>query len=108
MSVLHVVNKDTKFNVAVFMDGERREKVWEASHGSWVTMYVGYPDTVLLDQRSQFPSTELHGLLPAASIKARNVGVESHITLGETERYHAYLRNVYERVRSEHQILHKK
>lgn len=101
-TVLHVVDKDTKFSAATFTKGESSENIWEAFLCSWVAPYIGYPDIVILDQGPQFQSTEFSGLLTAAGIQKKSAGVESHNALGEVERYHAYLRNVFERVQSEH------
>lgn len=50
----------------------------------------------------RFQSSEFLSLLSATGIKGINVGVESHNAIVETERYHAYLRNIYERVRLHH------
>lgn len=101
-TVLHVVDRDTKFSAASFLDGETSKIVWETFLSIWVSTYTGYPDEVILDQGPQFQSKEFKSLLSAAGIKWRDAGVESHNSLGETERYHAFLRNIFERVRHEH------
>lgn len=101
-TALHMVDKDTKFGAAVFLESESSKAVWEAFLSEWVATYIGFPDEVTLDQGPQFQSKEFGNLLLSAGIKRRDAGVESHNSLGETERYHAFLRNVYERVHHEH------
>lgn len=101
-TVLHIVDRDTKFAASTFLRGESTAHVWEAFLMVWVASYVGYPDKVLLDQGSQFQSNEFASLLLAAGIDRKDAGVESHNSLGETERYHAYLRHIFEKARAEH------
>lgn len=101
-TVLHMVDKDTKFSVAIFLDNESSKGVWNAFLTEWVTTYIGYPEEVALDQGPQFQSREFKSLLNYVGIKSKDAGVESHNSLGEEERYHAYLRNIYERVHHEH------
>lgn len=101
-TVLHMVDRDTKFNAAVFLDKETSRDVWEAFLSHWVATYVGFPTEVILDQGPQFQSREFASLLMSAGINRKDAGVESHNSLGETERYHAFLRSVYDRARYEH------
>lgn len=64
--------------------------------------YIGYLDVVILDQGLQIKSTEFSGLLSTAGVQKKRAEVESHNALGEAGRYHAYLRNVFEKVQSVH------
>lgn len=105
-TVLHIVDRDTKFSAATFLIGESTADVWSAFIMKWVTAYIGYPEVVILDQGPQFQSLEFASLLSAAGIKRKDAGIESHNALGEVERYHAYLRNMFEKVRLEHPTLH--
>lgn len=105
MSVLHAVDKDTKFSAACFLERENTEEIWESFMRIWVSPYIGYPDEVSTDQGPQFRATEWKNLLQAAGIKENSSGVESHNALGVGERYHAYLRRVYNKVRAENPTL---
>lgn len=57
-SVLHVVDRDTKFAAACFLAGESSSSVWEAFLSVWVSPYVGYPDCISADQGPQFQRDE--------------------------------------------------
>lgn len=96
------MDKDKKFSAATFLMGEGSENVWEAFLTCWVETYIGFPDTVVLDQGSQFQSSELRSLVQATGINHVDVSFESHNAMQETERYHAYLRNLFERAGLEH------
>lgn len=67
----------------------------------WVTKYVGFPDSIACDQGSIFISAKLGDLCRASGVSLRISGVESHNALGEGERYHAFLRRVYTKVKLE-------
>lgn len=101
-SVLHIVDNDTKFGAATFLESESVVQVWAAFLTSWVESYVGFLDKVILDQGPQFQSKEFRSPLLAAQISSRDAGIESRNSLGKSERYHAYLRNIFKRVRSEY------
>lgn len=68
----------------------------------WVATYIEFSDNDVLDQEKQFQRTEFRSMLQAAGIKHIDAVVEIHNALGETERYHAYLQNVFERMHVEH------
>lgn len=101
-TVLHIVDRDTKFSAAVFKHRESTEKMWKTFVHKWVAAYVGYPDTFILDQGSQFQSAEFASLLIAAGIIRQDAEIESPNSLGEVERYHAHLGNIFEKVHREH------
>lgn len=101
-TVLHIVDRDTKFGAACFLVHETTTAVWEAFLRTWVAPYVGYPECLAFDQGPQFgKSGDWHGLLLSAGIKEQPSGVESHNALGNGERYHAFLRRVFNKVRAD-------
>lgn len=53
-SVLHVVDKYTKFSAAKVLNGESSDKVCETFLSCWVAKYVEFPATVVLDQEPSF------------------------------------------------------
>lgn len=107
ISVLHVVDRDTKFSAATFLSGETTSDVWEAFLCIWVAPYAGYPENIAFDQGRQFTSTEWEHLMRSSNIVMHPSGVESHNALGVGERYHSYLRRVYNKVRADTPILSK-
>lgn len=100
--LLHIIDKDTLFSAACFLNGETVEAVWQAYLDSWVCRYIGHAEAMHIDAAPQFRSAAWQALAQSAGTRLINSGVESHNALGSGERYHEYLRNIYRRVRSEH------
>jgi len=101
-SVLHVVDHDTAFSAAAFTDGERVDVLWQLYCCIWANPYVGHPSFMHADQGPQFKSAAWKALTNSAGVDLQLSGVESHNALGTGERYHAFLRTIYRRVRMEH------
>ena len=99
-ATLHVVDLQTGYSNAVFLNGQTVEDVWTAFLHCWVTTYLGYPSTLRVDQGRQFTAQRWSVRAAAAGIVLKPSGVESHNSLGLGERYHAPLRKIYERVRA--------
>lgn len=97
-TVLHVVDKDTKFSAACFLKGESSAETWNAFMMVWVSVYIGFPDVIAVDQGPQFESLEWTNLVKAAGITEQSSVVERHNALGVGENYHSYLRRVYHKV----------
>jgi hypothetical protein len=55
-TVSAMVDHDTGFSAAKFLDGESTQKVWEAFLTSWALIYHGMPHIRLADQRSVLTS----------------------------------------------------
>ncbi|CDF36767.1 unnamed protein product [Chondrus crispus] len=100
--VLHVVDKDTKFSAAAFLGKETADATWNTFMNIWVCVYIGFPDAMATDQGPQFKSQRWKTLLLLAGIKHFQSGVQSHNALGVGERYHAFLRDIYRKVRLQH------
>ena len=98
-SVLHVVDKHTQFSAAAFLShGETTEDARHLYMTHWVIPYVVYSTEIHVDQGPQFTSEKWKSLLAAAGIQMEESGVESHNALGEGERYHSFLRQIYRKV----------
>ena len=54
--VLHVIDKDTHYSAARFLEGERTEQVWQTFLLCWVSTYVGYADILKAEAGSVFTS----------------------------------------------------
>lgn len=106
-SVLHVAYSDTKFGAACFRKGVSASAVWQAFLDIWVTTYIGYSDIFAIYQGPQYVSHELQVLLQGAGIQIHKSGVESDNALGNGEKYHAYFRNVYSKIRDDESGLKK-
>jgi len=101
-SVLHVVDRDTAFSAAAFTRAEDVETLWQLYNVIWVHPYVGHPSVIHVDQGPQFTSTAWKALAASAGSEVVWSGIEAHNSLGVGERYHAFLRQIYRRVRMEH------
>jgi len=101
-SVLHVVDRDTAFSAAAFTRAEDVETLWQLYNIVWVHPYVGHPAVIHVDQGPQFTSAAWKALAASAGSEVQWSGIEAHNSLGVGERYHAFLRQIYRRVRMEH------
>ena len=102
-TVLHIIDNDTKFGAAQFLQqGESTKNTWDVFVRIWVHQYIGYPDVIQVDQGPQFQSTEWKNYLRSMGIRSQNAGVESQNAIGTVERYHKYLRDIYRKVRMTH------
>ena len=97
--VLHIVDRDTKFSAAAFLKSETTDETWETLMRIWVSVYIGFPETIATDQGTQFQSERWKSLLLMAGIKHQSSGVQSQNALGVGERYHSCLRQIYRKVR---------
>lgn len=95
-TVLHIVDKDTKFSAATFLQGEKTNDVWNAFVLKWVGRYIGYPEKVVLDQGPRFQSADFAALLNSAGVDRKDTGLKSHKykSFRKVERYHACFRNI--------------
>lgn len=100
-SVLHAVDRSTQYNAARFLSSESTSAVLSTFDLMWVQIYVGLPDVVVCDQRYVFASAEWEATLRLHDAKRQISGVESHNAFGVGERYHALLRRVLEKVRTD-------
>ena len=104
-SVLHVVDRDTAFSAAAFTNTERADALWQLYCSIWAHPYIGHPSCMHVDQGPQFTSAAWKALATSAGVDLLWSGVESHNALGTGERYHAFLRRIYRRVRKEHPLV---
>lgn len=73
-----MMDRDTKFSAATFLQRETSAKVLVFLLCCWAATYVGFSDEVMLDQGTQFHSFEFRSQLSAANIKRKDGGIESH------------------------------
>ena len=99
--VLHIVDRDTEFNAAEFLQNKTAEETWNVYMRAWVTSLIGYSDEIHAYQGPQFRAKECKTFAGMAGIKLTLSDVERHNSLGMGERYHEYLRKTYMKVRDE-------
>lgn len=100
---LHIIDKYTLFSSASFLsDGEKTKDVWHAYMTTCLLLYIGYSETIHVDQGTQFQLEEWKSLLAEARIRHDESGVESHNAPGSGERYHSFSANIYRKVQAQH------
>lgn len=104
---LHLVDNHTIYQNAEFITTNLKDAgaLWETFLRCWVTVFIGYPSTMRLDQESSFHSVEFRKLSRDAGIELKFSGIESQNSIGVGEKYHDPLRRVYLKVNDEHPTL---
>lgn len=97
--VLHMVDQATHFSAATFLKNQSSAEVWKAIQHLWNLVYLGPPDTIKVDQGSNYISRELRGELNANGIALEEAPIETPGAIGTVERYHAPLRLAFEKIR---------
>ena len=67
--LLHVVDTQTHFSSALFLQDSSTESVWFAFLECWATIYPGYPDKIRADQCSQFTFAKWENLMKTSGIQ---------------------------------------
>lgn len=100
--ILNVVDVDTRYSAASFLDGESTEDVGEPSLLCWVSTYMGYPDIVKGDSGSVFTSRKWNKLADNVGVAIEITPVESSNSTGVGERIHDPLRRIYHKIHRDH------
>jgi len=100
--VLHIVDVGTKFNAAAFLRSENTTHIWNTFVQIWATLYIGMPESMLVDQGSVFVSDEWKYACEINDIEFKETGTESHNSLGAGETYHAIVRRIYMKLRRDY------
>lgn len=96
---LHVVDISTGSGNATFLRCHTVEHVWQAFLECWVTLYLGFPELMMVDQGTQFTSTRWEQRVATfGTVLKKTSGIESHNSLGLGERYHVPLRHIYTKI----------
>jgi hypothetical protein len=93
--VLHIIDEDTRYQAARWLQSLSAKHTWDALKHCWIDTYLGPPDHILHDARTNFTSKEFRGYAASMGIKTRGVPVEAHWSIGMVKRAHPVLRRVY-------------
>jgi hypothetical protein len=96
---LHVVDHDTNFSAAKFLNGESTEHVWQALLESWILIYNGIPHAILADQGSVFTSRKWKELCTSSGISLKLTAIENHNANGLCESKHGTLRKTFNKLK---------
>lgn len=97
--VIDVVDLQTHFSSATFLKVQTTDDVWNAFITCWVSVYIGFPDRIRVDNGSQFTSQKWIELAKKVGVKIVTSAVEIHNSLGAGERYHHPLRRIFNKIR---------
>lgn len=106
-AALYIVDIDTHFNSAQFLNTQTVEHVWEAFLSCWTTMFIGNPLKIRVDQCSVFTSIHFTLLCDTAGIEVKDYGIEHRNALGSSEPYHDPLQRIFGKVKQEHHALNQ-
>ena len=101
-AILHIVDRDTNFNAAAFLNAMNSEEVWKVYQTIWSNRYAGHPVELHVDSGPPFVSNRFRNPCQLVGISLNICGVESHNSIGVGERYHSFLRIIYLKVAREH------
>ena len=98
---LHIMDVGTRFNAAIFIEGENSTEMWNSFLRAWSCLYVGMSSSLLFDQGSVFMSGKWRYACELNQIELVPTGTGSHNSLHIVESYHAYFRRLYNKVHNE-------
>lgn len=93
--VIHIIDTHTLYQNAEFLQDKSANAIWEVFLRVWVTLFVGFPNTLRLDHESCFDSELFRANSAEVGMKLQFSGVESHNFIGVGEKYHNPLRRVF-------------
>lgn len=96
------MDTQTRFQNAVLLKGESAKDMWDAFIEGWASVYIGYPSRIRADQGSTFTFKFWNSVTSLHGIELRLSGVESHNSFGVEERYHEPLRQVFDKLLTDH------
>ena len=85
---LNVVDTHNSFQNSIFVEDKTPEGLWKAFIECWTTVYLGFPNVMIVDQEASFHSDKFMELCDSYGITLQFSGVESHNSIAKGERYH--------------------
>lgn len=100
-NVLHVIDSDTSFQAATFLNSLSARDTWNALCKCWIYTYIGPPDHIVHDPGTNFASEEFRNNAKIMGITCEEMPIEAHWALGKVERSHGPLRRAFEILKAE-------
>lgn len=100
-NVLHVIDSDTSFQAATFLNSLSARDTWNALCKCWIYTYIGPPDRLAHDPGTNFASEEFRNNAKIMGITCEEMPVEAHWAIGKIERSHMPLRRAYDILKAE-------
>lgn len=92
--VLYIIDTHTHFQDAIPIGSKQSEKIWYECIKGWVSLYVGYPDVVRLEQEARFRNDNFTTVVDMHVMELQLYGVGSHKCIGIGESYHIPSRRI--------------
>lgn len=80
--VLHVIDTHTLYQNAEFIYDKSANRLWESSLRIWVTIFIGFPNTLSLTNEASFGSEVFRQDRADVGMKLQFSGIESHNSIG--------------------------
>lgn len=106
--ILHVVDTLTGFQNATVLREKRAEDVRNSFVKCLATLYIVYPNIIVLDQEAGFTAKSFRDLATANGIILQFSGAHSHNSIGAGEKYQKLIRRVFRCLRAKHPKLEPK
>lgn len=100
--LLHIVDTQTRFQNAILFKREYAKDVWDEFVEGWQSVYIGYSNRIRTDRGSISTSKFWRGVTTLHGTDVQLSGVEIHNSIGVGERYHEPLRQVFDKVLTDH------
>lgn len=99
--VLHVIDTHTVYQNAEFITDNSDTSLWETFLRIWVTIFIGFPNTLRLDHETSFDSDVFRNNSAAVGMRLQFSVIESHNSIVVREKYHDPLRRVFQKVKED-------
>ena len=80
--VLHVVDTETGFQNAIFIQDKTAENLWNDFINCWASVYTGFPEIIRLDRETSFTSTAFRENAEGVGVELQFSGIEAHNSIG--------------------------
>ncbi|PVH79237.1 hypothetical protein DL98DRAFT_549661 [Cadophora sp. DSE1049] len=109
--MLHIINEATKFRAAKLLrkypGSATARATFNAFKTAWINIYLGPPDFIVYDYKTNFNSEEFRSVLRSIRSTPKLVPIKAHYFISKVKRYYRPLRRAYKIVTKEHPELSK-
>lgn len=99
--LLHVVDEAARFQATLWLTNLNSSSFWNELRVCWIDSYLKPPDSINLDARTNFTSSEIQQYSISLGIEKKEIPVESANLMSIIGRYHKLLRRVYSIIKEE-------
>ena len=104
--VLHMLDDETHFSAAKFVEPLTSESIWETILTIWITVYTSLPNTVVFDDGSQFKDTFVE-MCEIHDVEWQRFGNNITVHFKSGNRYHEPIRRTIRKLQIDHPKMKK-